>query len=181
MWRKFTESAEYRDGGANPLDRWSRRVGQAVAAQLSATIIFPFEGPPYPPFLDWARGSGDAFPSPLSMFIHQRYGLWHAYRFALMFEASALGTGKQVFASSPCLSCTDQPCLNACPVNAFSSGKYRVDECMAYLSENTQSDCREGGCQARKNCPVAAENQYKQEHARFHMDAFVASDFLPEK
>jgi len=178
VWAGFVNSAEYADGEPDPLDRWSRRIGEAVAVELNAEAIFPFEGPPYPPFLDWARESQEAFPSPLAMFIHRKHGLWHAYRFALRVKDYRAAEDRQKSTSSPCLSCIGQPCLDACPAGAFSGGQYRVDDCMGYLAVNSESGCRERGCRARKACPVAVHNQYHSEHARYHMDAFVNTDIL---
>ena len=175
MWSSFIEAPEFFDGGPNPLDRWTRRVGSAVASKLGAEVVFPFDGPPYPPFLEWARQTGQAFPSPLSMFIHGDHGLWHAYRFALKMTEAPAGRAFESAHTSPCLSCPSQPCLEACPVSAFSTGEYQVDACMAYLTEHTDSSCREVGCKARRACPVGAGNQYEPAHARFHMDAFVRS------
>jgi epoxyqueuosine reductase len=175
MWLKFRNSPEFSDGASNPLDRWTRRIGESLAKELNAPIVFPFDGPPYPPFLAWAKTTGQAFPSPLSMFIHQQFGLWHAYRFALQLPAPVNGMQVLPDRVSPCLSCTAQPCLDACPVDAFSTGSYRVDDCMAFLVKNEKGDCREKGCRARGACPAIPENQYQPEHARFHMDAFVRS------
>lgn len=176
MWTVFRHSPEFADGAPDPLDRWSRRIGMAVAGELGATVDFPFDGSPYPPFLDWAKTTGQAFPSPLSMFIHRKYGLWHAYRFALRLALTETELQPGSIHASPCLSCNSQPCLDACPVDAFSTGTYRVDDCMAYLSVNEGSGCCELGCRARRACPVAVENQYQPEHAQFHMDAFTRSN-----
>lgn len=173
MWSALLESPEYGDGEPNPLDRWSRRVGDEVASLLGARAVFPFEGPPYPPVLEWARLSGAAFPSPLSMFIHARYGLWHAYRIALIIEEPLNGSSPVEDQTSPCLSCLEQPCLQTCPVNAFTQGGYRVDDCVGYLDSSGESDCRKFGCAARKACPVTRDFHYVPEHAAFHMDAFV--------
>jgi len=175
MWLKFRNSPEFSDGASNPLDRWSRRIGELLAKELNASIIFPFDGPPYPPFLAWAKSTGQAFSSPLSMFIHHQFGLWHAYRFALQLPAPVNGIQASPDRVSPCLSCVEQPCLGACPVDAFSAGSYRVDDCLAFLVKNESGDCRERGCRARGACPVASDNQYESEHAQFHMDAFVGS------
>jgi hypothetical protein len=175
MWSVFEGSPEFADKQPDPLDRWSRRVGEMVSAKLGAEVVFPFDGPPYPPFLKWAQETGRAFSSPLSIFIHTDHGLWHAYRFAMRLRLTpSTGTMRPADAS-PCLSCIAQPCLAACPVEAFSTGAYRVNDCMAYLAENTNSICRKMGCRARRACPVAVENQYRSEHAKFHMDAFVRS------
>ena len=177
MWTVFKRSVEFADGAPDPLDRWSRRIGKAIATELGASVVFPFEGPPYPPFLDWAKTTGQAFPSPLSMYIHRTYGLWHAYRFALRLAVAVTEVQPGSIHASPCLSCNGQPCLDACPVDAFSTGAYRVDDCMAYLSANESSGCREMGCRARRACPVAVEYQYQSEHAQFHMDAFARSKY----
>ena len=40
--------------------------------------------PPWP-FLTWARRGGAGHVSPLGLNIHPTYGLWHAYRAALLF------------------------------------------------------------------------------------------------
>lgn len=175
MWLKFRNSPEFSDGADNPLDRWSRRIGESLAKELNASIVFPFDGPPYPPFLAWAKTTGQAFPSPLSLFIHEQFGLWHAYRFALQLPTPVNGKQALPVSVSPCLSCIEQPCLGACPVDAFSAGFYGVDDCLAFLVKNESGDCRERGCRARGACPVASENQYLSEHAQFHMDAFIRS------
>jgi hypothetical protein len=175
IWPAFAGSGEYSDNLPHPLDRWSKRVGMAVAEKLDADIVFPFEGPPYPPVLDWAGNSGQASPSPISLFIHREYGLWHAYRFVLLLREPVSGFPPALPLDTPCLSCTDQPCLSSCPVDAFTVGKYQVDDCVAYLAGDENSACREQGCGARRACPVATDFQYRARHARFHMDAFLAS------
>lgn len=172
IWPVFISSPEYRDGQQDPLDRWSRRIGTGIATETGARVVFPFEGPPYPPFLDWAAQARIAFPSPVSMFIHPRYGLWHAYRFVLVFGQEVEGLFG-VSHDSPCLSCADQPCLTACPVEAFTSGAYAVDRCLDYLAAEPESDCMGLGCAARRACPAGRKFTYQPDQARFHMDAFV--------
>lgn len=175
IWPAFVESQEYNDRQPHPLDRWSKRIGLAVAAKLGADVVFPFEGPPYPPVLDWAGQAGQAHPSPISMFIHQQYGLWHAYRFVLLLREPLTGFSSNRHLASPCLSCTSQPCLSTCPVDAFTLGRYRVDDCVAYLAGDESSECREQGCRARRACPMAVDFQYRASHARFHIEAFLTS------
>lgn len=181
LWPAFTRSPENGDGQPQPMDRWSRRIGTAVAVELGARVVFPFDGPPYPPVLNWAMRSGQAFPSPISMYIHGAFGLWHAYRFALLLPAQATGIASLDVAENPCLSCSRQPCLSACPVGAFTGDEYLVDNCVNYLAADEHSDCRQQGCKARTACPFAPGLQYRPRHARFHMEAFLASQYLPEK
>jgi len=173
FWPAFSCSPEFRDGLADPLDRWSKRVGDDLATELGGRAIFPFDGPPYPPFLTWAGKTGQVLPSPVSMFVHTKFGLWHAYRFALALSERLDGVPAEAEFKSPCVECKDQPCLKACPVNAFTLNGYRVDRCMDYLLSDTETACRRLGCEARRACPVGREFTYLPAHAKFHMDAFV--------
>ena len=173
FWPVFSQSPEFQDGLADPLDRWSRRLGDALADQIGGRTIFPFEGPPHPPFLSWAARTGKVVSSRLSLFIHERFGLWHAYRFALAIpQFHEQPTVRAVF-ESPCLHCKDMPCLDACPVDAFANQSYRADQCMDYLLSDDMSACRKRGCAARRACPVGESFTYLQEHAKFHMEAYV--------
>ena len=173
FWPVFTRSHEYHDGRPNPLDRWSKRAGDKIALNSGSCAVYPFEGPPFRPFLRWAGKSGRARQSRLSMFIHDRFGLWHAYRFALACSESPYDPVTEPGFASPCLECEQKPCLDACPVEAFSGGEYCVDSCMSYLGSQPESPCRKLGCASRRACPQGAEFTYLPQHARFHMDAFV--------
>ena len=84
-WPEFSQSSEYRDGAANPLDRWSRRIAEEIAEMHAIAPLFPFDGPPYYPFLQWAHRAKTVATSPLGLMIHPRYGLWHSYRFGLLY------------------------------------------------------------------------------------------------
>lgn len=173
LWQAFSRSLEFRDGMANSLDRWSTRVGNHLASKLKGRAIFPFSGPPYAPFLSWAGKTGQALPSRISMSMHARFGLWHAYRFALVLPELRGDLAVESEFKSPCLSCVDEPCLKACPVSAFTNDSYLVDQCMDYLVTDPKSACRKLGCEARRACPVGTKFTYLPQHAKFHMDAFI--------
>jgi ferredoxin len=175
MWPIFKKSQEYQDGLPHPLDRWTRRLGAKIARESGAGVIFPFDGPPYPPFQSWAEQSGEVSRSPIALSMHRRFGLWHAYRFALLLAKPLPGLTHGKSGESPCLSCSHQNCLRACPVGAFTDGAYRVRDCVDYLGEKKHTFCRQSGCAARHACPVAGEYSYEPDHAQFHMDAFVTS------
>ena len=100
-WDAFAASPEASDGCADPLDRWSRRVIEALARELGATALFPFGGPPWLPFQQWARRAEPVHASPIGILIHPRYGLWHSYRGALGFS-EALAVPEPEAAASPC-------------------------------------------------------------------------------
>ncbi len=174
-WPVFSRSSEYCDGQPDSLDRWSRRVAQQVAELFRARAIFPFEGPPYYPFLQWAK-SGDALSqSPLGLMIHPQYGLWHSYRFGLLISQSHLPVQQNISVESPCWKCKAQPCLRACPVDAFRAKGYDVGKCAAYLKATPDASCHQQGCLARLACPVGEAYRYNSEQHTFHLRAFIGA------
>ena len=171
-WRAFAASPEASDGLDHPLDRWSRRLTEALARELGGKALFPFGGPPFLPFQRWAQRAEPVHSSPIGLLIHPRYGLWHSYRGALGFR-EALAVPEPALVPSPCQSCTGRWCLSACPVGAFSPGAYDVAACAGYLKSAAGRDCMAGGCQARRACPVGVEHAYGPEQASLIMRAFL--------
>ena len=171
MWPAFSESTEARDGAPHPLDRWTRRIVDGIAATVGATPIYPFGGPPYWPFQRWAQRAEAVFPSPLGILIHPEYGLWHAYRAALLF-ADSIELPPRVDARSPCETCAGKPCLSACPVHAFSNLGFDDRACTGHITAAAGRPCMDGGCLARNACPVAPALRYGAPQLQFHMAAF---------
>jgi hypothetical protein len=173
------------DGLPHPLDRWSRQIGDALAQQFDGAALYPFDGPPllphYHPFQQWASRSEALFPSPLMLRIHPQHGLWHAYRFALAFptvdadDRTTLSqhTDGNFQDQNPCLTCIEQPCLHACPVQAYDGQQFAVERCRAHVRQDAQQQCLSSGCLARNACPVAPHVRYAPAQARFHMQAFL--------
>jgi hypothetical protein len=179
-WGSFSASSFFADGLPDPLDRWSRAVGDALAARWGGLALYPFTGPPYWPFQQWASRAEPLQNSPLMLRIDPVYGLWHAYRFALALPGSLPNSlPAPVAAEAPglgslCLQCEGQPCLQACPVSAFDGASYRVDDCLGWLQQPGGEPCMQQGCLARRACPVGAAYRYPAEVAAFHMTAFAA-------
>jgi hypothetical protein len=173
-WPAFANSPEAADGAPHPLDRWSRRVIGTLARRLDANAIFPFDGPPYLPFQAWARRAEPLWPSPLGMLIHPEFGLWHSYRGALTF-ADEIEAPPVEASASPCETCAQKPCLSACPVGAFTASGYDVAGCAAHVHGPKGRACLEGGCLARRACPVGRAHAHGEDQARFHMRAFLAA------
>ena len=171
-WSAFAASPEASDGLDDPLDRWSRRVIEALARELGAQALFPFGGLPFWPFQQWARRAEPVHPSPIGILIHPRYGLWHSYRGALGFR-EAFDIPELTVVPSPCESCSGRWCLKTCPVGAFSGADYDVTACVGHLQSAAGGDCMGGGCRARRACPVGAEHAYGVEQANFIMRAFL--------
>ena len=168
FWPVFTASPEHADGAPDPIDRWSRRVIGGLAP--GARAVFPFDGPPYAPFLAWARASGAAWDSPVGMLVHDRAGLMISYRGALRFEGELPLPPRP--ASAPCTACA-APCTTACPVDALSAARgYDVAACHAFLDTAEGQDCLTRGCRARRACPVSESFGRDPAQSAFHMKAF---------
>ena len=138
MWgrvsgRPFQASPEAGDGRPDPLNRWSQRLIDDLAARFGALGLYPFGGPPHWPFQRWAQRAESVWPSPIGMLIHPDHGLWHAYRGALAF-AEPIDLPDRVDRPSPCEGCTDKPCLTTCPVGAFTTAGYDVPACAAHIA-----------------------------------------------
>lgn len=170
MFRRF---AGERNPEYSSIDAWTREVVTALAGDLSAQAVFPFDAPPLP-FLTWARRGGAGHISPLGLNIHPTFGLWHAYRAALLFPV-AFDLPAPSAGRSPCETCASRPCLSACPVSAFSTAGYDTAACAAHLETADGGKCMDGGCLARHACPVGQGFAYAPAQARFFMRAFRES------
>lgn len=177
MWRAFSAAPESGDGRPNPLDRWSKRAGDAVADALGATAHYPFdrdaEDRPWP-FLRWAMRAEAAWSSPVGLLISAERGLWSSYRLAIASAAPLEATPAPGPQQRPCDACAERPCRSACPVDAFSDAGYDVDACAAHLRTAAGADCLENGCLARRACPVGVAYAHTPAQATFHMRAFLA-------
>ncbi len=174
-WTVFVQSPEYQDGLPDALDRWSRQIAEQVANDIGAQAIYPFEGPPYFPFQQWAERAESLHQSSIGLMIHPQYGLWHSYRFGLLIADIQVPEQKFAATRSPCASCELQPCLNTCPVGAFSVQGYDVASCAAYLQQTPGARCHREGCLARLSCPVGESYQYDSAQHVFHLRAFTAA------
>mgnify|MGYP003134201139 CR=1 FL=1 len=169
MWRPFRTAGT---SGPDPLDRWTRATLQPIASELGAVYVHPSDEP-FQPFQRWAQRADDVWQSPIGLLVHPTYGLWHAYRGALLFSAEIDGLPPAGERSNPCLTCADQPCRSTCPVDAFTVDGYDSDACAGHVRSGDQPVCLDDGCAARRACPVGVEYRYGPDQMRFHMEAFV--------
>ena len=172
-WPVFSESTEYQDELPDSLDRWSKRIAEQVANDFGVKAIYPFDGPPYFPFQQWAKRAEPIYQSPLGLLIHPQYGLWHSYRFGLLIPGDGLAGQQAPGNQSPCESCDTQPCLQSCPVGAFDSNGYDVANCTTYLKQSPGALCHAEGCLARLACPVGESYRYDSDQHCFHLSAFL--------
>ncbi|MGR3617011.1 MAG: ferredoxin [Paracoccaceae bacterium] len=172
FWPIFQRSFEARDGQSDPVDRWSARVLDKLAKELGATPYFPFGGPPYKPFINWALTSGRAFQSPAGPMVHDKMGMMISFRGALHLDAE-IDFPPPPLTASPCSTCAEKPCLKACPVGALNeSGVYDVPACYAHLNTSAGEDCMKLGCRARRACPISQNSGRTAEQTSHHMRYF---------
>lgn len=171
FWPVFSAAPEALDGQPDPVDRWSTRVVGGLACDLGAQAYYPFGGPPYTPFIDWALKSGRAYASPTGMMVHDRVGMMISYRGALHFpETFDIPTPTS---ASPCETCVDQPCTTACPVAALGANTpYDLTACHNYLNTNPGQSCMMQGCVARRACPISTGAGRHPDQSALHMKAF---------
>jgi hypothetical protein len=175
IWPEFSRWRDRRPdrGGADPLDRWSKKVIDPLAERYGAKAFYPSDQP-YQPFQQWAKRAEGLMASPLGMLIHPVFGLWHGYRGALGFIETLPGHSADA-ATTPCAACVAKPCLTTCPVSAIEANGFDVAACRAHLvTPAGQAGCMVHGCVARNACPVGAGYRYPPEQLRFHMAALFS-------
>lgn len=170
FWAHATASPEFQDGQGDALDRWSRRVIGTLACDLGAKAYFPFGGPPYRPFIAWAKRTGRAWSSVVGLLVHDHAGLMVSYR-------GAIGLSQRVdlppTGDRPCDSCAPKPCKTACPVSALTTAGYDIPTCKHYLGSEEGSDCMNCGCAVRRACPISEGYGRLPEQSAYHMRYFL--------
>ena len=163
-------------GMADPLDNWSRLVVGAVAERFGARAVSPSDRP-WLPFQAWAMRAEGLKPSPLGILMHPRYGTWHAYRGALLFDRPLRLAPVELHAMvHPCDACVGKPCMKACPVDAHAESGFAYEACLGHVRSPAGTACATRGCLDRNACPVGAEYRYGPEQHAFHMRAFAGPD-----
>lgn len=165
FWDHLTAQPEW-DGAPDPVDRWTTRVIGDLAGRFGGTALFPFGGPPWHPFIGWAKRSGRAWESPVTLLVHDRAGLMVSYRGALALP-DRLDLPPPPDAP-PCVTC-NAPCVAACPPRALTVGGYDVPACKDFLARSTE--CR-SGCLVRRACPVSQAYARDPRQSAYHMEVF---------
>ncbi|MFN0114696.1 MAG: ferredoxin [Paracoccaceae bacterium] len=169
FWAEMTGSPEWHDGRPDPVDRWSRRAIGGMACDLGGKARFPFAGPPWQPFIAWAKRSGRAWASPVTILVHDVAGLFVSYRGAILLEERL---DLPPPPPCPCDTCEGRPCLTACPPRALTGAGYDVPACHAFLDTEPGRDCLGQGCLVRRACPVSQGYGRVAGQSAYHMRQF---------
>ncbi len=169
FWPHLTAQPEWRDGAPDPVDRWSRRVIGRLACDLGAKALFPFGGPPWRPFYQWALRTGRVHASPVRLLVHDEAGLMVSFRGALALKEHL---DLPIPPPNPCNHCDGKPCLAACPPRALTADGYDLPTCHSFLRTAAGQDCMTRGCLVRGTCPLSLRHARIPEQSAYHMGQF---------
>lgn len=170
-WPVFTQWRARQAGPlADPLDTWSREVIAVAAQAIGARVLMPNDRP-FAPFQQWAMRAEGLRPSPLGLLMHPRYGLWHAFRGALLLDEPLPGLAPAQ-APHACDHCAAKPCLTSCPVGAYSGRGFAYADCLAHVRSPAGRACADL-CLARDACPQGRDWRYSAAALAFHQHAFT--------
>lgn len=101
--------------------------------------------------------------APFMLGIDPFWGSWFAYRVVLLTDTRFALTPR-LQQRSPCLDCSERPCISACPPRAMSGRGFSMHACAGYRLAS-DSACRDR-CLARDACPVGSEQRYDDAQLR---------------
>lgn len=110
--------------------------------------------------------AGWSQPSPLGIGISPVYGLWFAYRTAVLLDAPLPITVAE-YGRRPCDSCEAKPCVGGCPATAVHPTQpIHFPACARHRLAPT-SPCADQ-CLARLACPIAPQHRYTPQQISYH-------------
>lgn len=170
LWQQMQAQAA---GCADPVDTYTvQTVTRWLEVAMQGrryVVLYPGQKPM--PLQQLGAMAGWHHASPFWVGINQRFGSWFAYR-ALILTDSDFPLSEPWQEASPCVTCGEKPCLNACPAGALASGSLELSTCLAYRRQ-PDAQCRYQ-CLARNACPVGAAHRYDADQMKHHYAASLA-------
>ena len=154
--------------GEHPIDDFSRARATQLFAPGGALaghrfrVLFPSQQPVGLRHL--GELAGWHHDSPFRVGVHANWGSWFAYR-AVVVTDTALPVTPRLQTASPCDSCSDRPCVSACPAGALAPD-FDLSACLNHRKQ-PDSPCLDR-CLARNACPVGAEHRYTEAQTSYH-------------
>ncbi len=159
-------------GGPDPLDDFTERlmrteiVPRLRAIGIEGHVRFPFGADePRVSFVHLAEAAELGRRSILGVLIHPEFGPWIALRGAILIE-DALTAPRPAAGFDPCGSCTDRPCIAACPAAAVDGDGWNARRCIDHRVQHP-SHCP-SQCDARVACVYGRAHVYPPAALRHH-------------
>lgn len=165
FWQR---SREFVARTEHPLDEFALDTVQRFLAEVAPGVRYRvlYPGPSLIPLQTLGALAGWHHPSPMMVGINDYWGMWYAYRVALVADTDFTPSAR-VDSVSPCLTCADKPCLAACPADALGlEDGLRLERCLDHRVAPA-SNCA-GTCLARVACPVGSQHRYPDEQIDYH-------------
>jgi len=165
MWSKLQVSNV---GTTDPVDRYAVSLMQRFFRDyLNDPQVLPLypDSRYAPPLQQLGESVGWSSPSPLGSGISPEYGVWFAYRAAFLIDAD-LPPARGTASVSPCDSCEEKPCIDACPVAAVQKEGFDIETCAPHRL-SMDSPCADR-CLARLACPLHPEHRYTLDQIQYH-------------
>lgn len=165
FWEKLQEAGMET---ADPVDTFSTQLTQQFISDYLGNpphlLLYP-SGDYLVPLTQLGEWAGWSHPSPIGQGISAEFGVWFAYRTAVLVNGN-FPTTPRLQTNSPCQSCADKPCVTACPAGAVQADGFQMSPCINFRLR-THSPCADR-CLARMACPVAPEHRYTLPQIQYH-------------
>lgn len=153
----------------DPIDNYSIRVTKQFLHDYCDDaphhILYPLTDMPLP-LQQLGMLAGWHHRAPLGIGINGVYGVWFAYRVAVLTTA-VLAPTEPMDTPSPCTNCVDKPCVSACPGRAVGEvGGFQAIPCFTHRVKSNSS-CADR-CLSRLACPYFPEHRYSDTQIQYH-------------
>ena len=175
MWSALCAERPPPWSSANPVDDFSL---DSVRAHLEGDLGVQRWAPLYPgttlvPLQELGTLLGWHQASPLLVGISPEFGTWFAYRAVVVADTELPVTQASEGRVSPCETCVEKPCLDACPGAALTTGTLSIGRCVDFRVADG-SPCADR-CVAREACPIGVEHRYERDQIGYHYGASLAT------
>jgi hypothetical protein len=169
-YRRFCAAHPGHEERADPLDDFTREVVETACAPLArdsaAHFLYPFGfAGDAVSFTRLAELAGLGHPSLVGVLVHPVYGPWIALRAAILVR-ERLEAPRPAAGFDPCPTCSDRPCIAACPGKAVGAAGWSVPRCGAHRAR--PDDPCATRCHARVACVLGPEHRYPEAALAYH-------------
>lgn len=175
FWAAFREFAAAAPETAHPLDTFTAAILTSQALPIAERLglrpelRLPFERSEPPlSFVHLAEAAGLGHRGLLGVLLHPEFGPWMALRGALLVDEAPV-TARPAAGFDPCATCSERPCVTACPGEAiaFPDG-WDVPRCIDFrVAQRDANPCADR-CHARIACVYGRTHVYPPDALAHH-------------